>query len=311
MDSKIVVLSGGVGGARFLEGLVQVIPQEKIFVIGNTGDDEIFYGLHVSPDLDIVVYTLAGVVNELQGWGFKDETYSVMDQLTTLGNPDWFRLGDRDLATHIHRTNLLKQGKTLSQVTDELCRQFGLRIKLVPMSDQPVHTKMKTSRGTIPFQEYFVKNKTQDTVTAITFEGIEKAKPAPGILKAISDAKIIILAPSNPYVSIGSILAVPGIRNALQQTKANIVAISPIIKGAAIKGPADKMLKSMHREASAVGVAGLYKDFVDTMVIDNQDKELANQMQQLGMKTIITNTIMKDKKAKKDLAKVVLNALIS
>src|SRR5437660_2486282 len=213
----IVVLAGGVGAARFLQGLVQVIPQKHITVIGNTGDDRDFYGLHVSPDLDIVTYTLAGVVNEAHGWGIRNDTYNVMPQLTRYGNEDWFMLGDRDLATHIHRTHLLRQGKTLSEVTDDLRKQFGLQMRILPMSDSPIATHIATPIGLLHFQEYMVKRRCADEVQDVIFVGASEARPAPGVLDAIKNAEAILLAPSNPIVSIGSILAVPGIHYMLHE----------------------------------------------------------------------------------------------
>src|SRR5919205_1120349 len=194
----IVVLAGGVGAARFLQGLVQVIPQQRITVIGNTGDDREFYGLHVSPDLDIVTYTLAGVVDETHGWGIRNDTYNAMSQLTCYGNEDWFMLGDRDLATHIHRTNLLRQGKTLSEVTADLCKQFGLGIHLLPMSDRPVATHIRTPLGLLHFQEYMVKRHSADEVLDVIFVGADEARPAPGVLDALKAADAILVAPSNP-----------------------------------------------------------------------------------------------------------------
>lgn len=309
MKNKIVILSGGVGGARFLEGLIQVVPQEEIFVIGNTGDDEKFYGLQVSPDLDIVMYTLAGVIDQKQGWGFQNETYNIMKQLTQLGNENWFQLGDKDMATHIHRTNLLKQGRLLSEVTDELVKKFGLNITLVPMSNDSSKTLIKTSHGLLPFQEYFVKNHWRDEVKDIIYSGADTAKPAPGILDKIESAKIIILTPSNPLVSIGTILAIPGIKNALTKTKAKVIAISPIISGKTIKGPADKMMRSMGIEVSSFGVAKYYKEFLDVMIIDTADKELTSEIKQLGINVIVTNTLMKNLKIKKELARTVLAAV--
>jgi len=309
MNKKIVVLSGGVGGARFLEGLIQIIPQGKLFIIGNTGDDEQFYGLHVSPDLDTVLYTLSGVVNAKQGWGFKNETYNVMQQLTNLGNNDWFKLGDKDLAVHIHRTNLLKQGKKLSEITDELVGKFGLTVKLVPMTDDSVKTFIKTAHGRISFQEYFVKNRWQDEVLDIIYSSAEKTKPAPGIIDAILSSKGVIISPSNPLVSIDTILSIPGIRAALIKTKAKITAISPIIAGETIKGPAVKMMKEMGIEASALGVAQHYRDFLDVMIIDTKDKELKRRIEKLGIKTVVTNTIMKNNKIKKELAQIVVNTV--
>src|SRR5437660_5703679 len=206
----IVVLAGGVGAARFLQGLVQMVPQERLMVIGNTGDDRDFYGLHVSPDLDIVMYTLAGIVDEAHGWGIRNDTYNTMQQLTRYGNEDWFLLGDRDLATHIHRTNLLRQGKTLSEVTDELRKHFGLRLRILPMSDQPVATHIQTPAGLFHFQEYMVKRRCADEVQDVIFMGSQAAKPAPGVLDILKEAEAILIASSKPIVCIGCNLAVPG-----------------------------------------------------------------------------------------------------
>src|SRR5438132_6624600 len=304
----IVVLAGGVGAARFLQGLVQVVPQNHITVIGNTGDDREFYGLHVSPDLDIVTYTLAGLVDETHGWGIRNDTYNTMQQLTGYGNEDWFLLGDRDLATHIHRTNLLRQGKTLSEVTENLRLHFGLGIRILPMSDQPVTTHIQTPVGLLHFQEYMVKRHCTDEVQDVLFVGASEARPAPGVLDAIKDAEAILIAPSNPIVSIGSILAVPGIHDALHEASGMVVAISPIVGGAPIKGPADKLMRGLGMDVSAVGVAVCYRDFLDVMVIDEQDAHLAEQIEDLGIPTVVTNTIMRDNDAKAALARDVLRA---
>lgn len=304
----IVVLAGGVGAARFLQGLVQVVPQDQITVIGNTGDDREFYGLHVSPDLDIVTYTLSGVVDETRGWGIQNDTYNTMSQLTQYGNEDWFMLGDRDLATHIHRTNLLRQGKTLSEVTDDLRKQFGLGFRLLPMTDQPMATHIRTPAGLLHFQEYMVKRHCADEVLDVVYVGAEEAWPAPGVLEALKKADTILLAPSNPIVSIGSILAVPGIHDALHETSAMIVAVSPIVAGAPIKGPADKLMSGLGIEVSAVGVARCYRDFLDIMVIDQQDSHLVSEIEDLGIPTVTTNTIMRDRENKVALARTVLEA---
>src|SRR2546429_5339056 len=304
----IVVLAGGVGAARFLQGLVQVVPQERLTVIGNTGDDRDFYGLHVSPDLDIVTYTLAGVVDETHGWGIRNDTYNTMSQLTRYGNEDWFMLGDRDLATHIHRTNLLRQGKTLSEVTGDLCKKFGLDIQLLPMSDQPVATHIHTPAGLFHFQEYMVQRHCADEVQDVIFVGADEAQPAPGVLDALRDAEAILLAPSNPIVSIGSILAVPGIHDVLHETSGMIVAVSPIIGGAPIKGPADKLMSGLGMEVSAVGVVRHYRDFLDVMVIDEQDAHVVPEIEDLGIPTVVTNTIMRDDVVKAALARTVLQA---
>jgi LPPG:FO 2-phospho-L-lactate transferase len=304
----IVVLAGGVGAARFLQGVVQVVPQEQITVIANTGDDREFYGLHVSPDVDIVMYTLAGLVNESQGWGIDDDTYHTMQQLTAYGHEDWFQLGDRDLATHIHRTQLLRQGKTLSEVIDDLRRRLGLHLRILPMSDQAVQTHVQTPAGLLHFEEYFVKRRCSDPVQDVTFVGAETARPAPGVLDAIKQAEAILLAPSNPIVSIGSILAVPGIHDLLHEASGMVVAVSPIVGGAPIKGPADILMRGLHMEVSAVGVARSYRDFLDVMVIDQQDAHLVPAIEDLGIPAHVTDTIMRDAAAKKALARTVLEA---
>jgi LPPG:FO 2-phospho-L-lactate transferase len=304
----IVVLAGGVGAARFLQGLVQVVPQEQVTVIVNTGDDRDFYGLHVSPDLDIVMYTLAGVVDETHGWGIRDDTYNTMQQLTHYGNEDWFLLGDRDLATHIHRTNLLRQGKTISEVTEELRRLFGLGMRILPMTDQPVATHIQTPAGLLHFEEYMVKRQCADEVQDVVFVGANESLPAPGVLDAIKEADAILIAPSNPVVSIGSILAVPGIHDMLHEASGMVVAVSPIVGGAPIKGPADKLMQGLGIEVSAAGVARCYRDFLDVMVIDEQDAHLLSAIEDLGIPAMATNTIMRDNAAKAALARKVLEA---
>jgi len=305
----IVVLAGGVGAARFLQGLVQVVPQERLTVIVNTGDDRDFYGLHVSPDLDIVMYTLSGLVNEAHGWGIRNDTYNTMQQLTSYGNEEWFMLGDRDLATHIHRTNLLRQGKPLSEITDELRKQFGLKLRILPMSDQDVTTHIQTPVGLLHFQEYMVKRRCADEVLDVVFAGASESRPAPGVLDAIKDAEAILIAPSNPIVSIGSILAIPGIHDALHEASGMVVAISPIVGGAPIKGPADKLMHGLKMEVSPVGVARCYRDFLDVMVIDNQDEHLLGAIEDLGIPAVATNSIMHDAAAKKALAQKVLEII--
>ena len=302
----IVVLAGGVGAARFLQGLIQVVPQERLTVIVNTGDDRDFYGLHVSPDIDIVMYTLSGIVDETHGWGIRNDTYNTMQQLTSYGNEDWFMLGDRDLATHIHRTKLLRQGKTLSEITDELRKQFGLTLRILPMSDQNVRTHIQTPAGLLHFQEYMVKRRCVDPVLDVVFAGASESRPAPGVLDAIKEAEAILIAPSNPIVSIGSILAIPGIHDALHEASGMVVAISPIVGGAPIKGPADKLMLGLKMEVSAVGVARYYRDFLDVMVIDKQDEHLLGAIEDLGIPAVATNTIMHNGAAKKALAQKVI-----
>ena len=304
----IVVLAGGVGAARFLQGVAQIIPQNQLTVIVNTGDDRDFYGLHVSPDSDIILYTLSGLVDEAHGWGIKDDTYNTMQQLTRYGNEDWFMLGDRDLATHIHRTNLLRQGKTLSETIDNLRFHLGLDLRVLPMSDSPITTHIQTPAGLMHFQEYMVKRHCADEVQDVVFAGAKEAKAAPGVLDAIKQAEAILIAPSNPIVSIGSILSVPGIHDALHEASGMIVAVSPIVGGAPIKGPADKLMSGLGMEVSPVGVARRYRDFLDVMVIDEQDANLASSIEDLGIPTVVTNTIMRDSETKASLAQVVLQA---
>ncbi|GAC1423424.1 MAG: 2-phospho-L-lactate transferase [Ktedonobacteraceae bacterium] len=304
----IVVLAGGVGAARFLQGVVQVVPQEQLTVIVNTGDDRDFYGLHVSPDSDIVMYTLAGMVDEAHGWGIRSDTYTTMQQLIQYGEEDWFMLGDRDLATHIHRTHLLRKGKTLSEVADNIRIQLGLGLRVLPMSNQPIATHIKTPVGLLHFQEYMVKRRTVDEVQDVVFVGAQEAKPAPGVLDALKEADAILIAPSNPIVSIGSILSVPGIHDVLHEAKGMIVAVSPIIGGIPIKGPADKLMSGLGLDVSAVGVARHYRDFLDVMVIDEQDKSLVTAIEDLGIPTVVTDTIMRDSATKKALAQTVLHA---
>lgn len=304
----IVVLAGGVGAARFLQGVVQVVPQEEITVIANTGDDREFYGLHVSPDVDIVMYTLAGLVNESQGWGITGDTYNTMQQLTSYGQENWFALGDRDLATHIHRTQLLRQGKTLSEITDDLRARLGLKLRILPMSNQPVQTHVLTPAGLLHFEEYFVKRRCSDPVQDVQFVGASSAKPAPGLLDTIKEAEAILIAPSNPIVSIGSILSVPGIHDALHEASGMVIAVSPLVGGAPIKGPADKLMSGLHMEVSAAGVARHYRDFLDVMVIDQQDTHLLGAIEDLGIPAIATDTIMRDAPTKAALARTVLEA---
>lgn len=304
----IVVLAGGVGAARFLQGVVQVIPQEQITAIVNTGDDRDFYGLHVSPDIDIIMYTLSGIVDETHGWGVRNDTYNTMQQLTQYGNEDWFMLGDRDLATHIHRTNLLRQGKTLGEITEAMRNHLNLKLRILPMSDQPVATHIQTPAGLLHFQEYMVKRHCSDEVQDVVFVGAKTARPAPGVLDAIKQAEAILIAPSNPIVSIGSILAIPGIHDTLHEASGMVVAVSPIVGGAPIKGPADKLMSGLGMNVSATGVARCYRDFLDVMVIDTQDAHLAGDIEDLGIPTVVTNTIMRDDEAKAALAREVLQA---
>jgi LPPG:FO 2-phospho-L-lactate transferase len=302
----IATLAGGVGAARFLTGLSKLIKRKDLSVIVNTGDDIELFGLHISPDVDIVAYTLAGIVDEAKGWGVKGDTFQCLEMLKDYGLDTWFGLGDRDLATHLFRTESLKRGYTLTQITREISSVLGLKTKILPMTDEMFETRVRTSEGSIHFEEYFVRRQAKDDVLGIEFVGAATAKPAPGVLDAIMDAEIVVVCPSNPVVSIGPILAVNGVRDALKRTNARVVGISPIVAGMPIKGPADKMLRCLGFEVSAYGVAKLYSDFLDTFVIDTKDSELKSRIENLGVNVKVTNTVMKSLEDKVALAKVAL-----
>jgi LPPG:FO 2-phospho-L-lactate transferase len=306
----IAVLAGGVGAAKLLRGLIDVVDAESITIIGNTADDDEFLGLHVSPDLDTVVYTLADVVDPKQGWGIAKDTSHALEQARRLGAETWFRLGDKDIATHLLRTRLLRAGRTLGEATAAIARAFGVRCKLLPMSDDRVRTIVATDAGDLSFQEYFVRRRQRDEVRAIRFQGVETARPAPGVIEAIAAANAVIVAPSNPLVSIGPILAVPGIREALCATRARVVAVSPIVGGRALKGPADRMLTSLGHEASATGVARLYRDFLGVMVLDREDEALVLPVEGLGVRAVVTDTIMRNAATRRALAEATLQAVL-
>ena len=302
----IAALAGGVGAARFLTGLSRIVREEDLSVIVNTGDDIELFGLHISPDVDIVAYTLAGIVDEAKGWGVMGDTFQCLEMLKVYGFDAWFGLGDRDLATHLYRTESLKKGYTLSQITREISSVLGLKTKIFPMTDDMFETRVRTSEGSIHFEEYFVRRHAKDEVLGIEFVGAATAKPAPEVLDAILDAETVVLCPSNPVVSIGPILAVEGVRDALKRTNARVIGISPIVAGMPIKGPADKMLRCLGFEVSAYGVAKLYSDFLDTFVIDTKDTESKSRIENLGVNVKVTNTVMKSLEDKVALAKVVL-----
>ena len=307
MTRQFTCLAGGVGAARFLQGLVELIPAESLTVIVNTGDDIELHGLHISPDLDIVMYTLGGIVDEEKGWGIKGDSFHCIQMLQKYGHETWFNLGDMDIATHIQRTMLLKSGLKLSQVTSQLCHSLGLKVRVLPMTDDRFETRIITDAGDINFQEYLVKRCAKDTIVNVAFAGVEKAQPAPDVIDAILNADGIIVCPSNPIVSIGTILSVKGIRKALKDAPAKVAAISPIVGGAPIKGPADKMMRSLRLEVSSYAVADLYRDFLDILIIDLKDEGEKSRIENLGLQTIVTNTIMKNLKDKVQLAGVVLD----
>ena len=305
----IVALAGGVGAARFLDGLARVIDPKELFVIGNVGDDTQMHGLHISPDLDTVMYTLAGVANRRQGWGLERETFHCLEALQRLGADAWFRLGDRDLATHLYRTERLRAGATLAEVTREMCRAWHVRSQIVTATNGRLRTLVRTPRGEMEFQTYFVRRRSRDRVLGITFAGAEEARPADGILRQIERARSVIVCPSNPFLSIAPILAVPEIREALRETRAKVAAITPIVGGKALKGPAARMMKSMGHRASADGVAGLYRDFLDVFVLDTIDARLAPKVEALGMRAVVVNTIMRGVPQRTALAAAVLQAV--
>ncbi len=309
MTVDVTVLAGGVGAARFLEGLVQVVPQESITVISNTGDDEDFFGVRVSPDVDTVIYTLAGAIDPVQGWGLAGETYYALEALHRFSYETWFNLGDADLATHVHRTQLLRDGATLSEATRTIVEAFGLRLRVLPVSDDRIRTVVAADAGALTFQEYFVKRRTEDEMRAVRFEGITSASPAPGVLDAIRTADVVIVAPSNPVVSIGPVLAVRGVRDALRETGAKVAGISPIVGGRTIKGPADRMMASLGMTPTAAGVAEAYRDFLDVLVIDEQDRGLAPAVEAAGVRAVVAPTIMRGPEEKRALAETVLRAV--
>jgi LPPG:FO 2-phospho-L-lactate transferase len=303
----ITALAGGVGAARFLTGLARFVEPESLVVVVNTGDDIDLFGLHVSPDIDIVTYTLAGVVNVVRGWGVEGDTFECLSMLKRFGEVDWFNLGDRDFATSILRTKLLRDGFLLSQVSAKVSHALGLRVKVLPMTDDKFATFVQTSEGVMHFEEYMVKRAARDVVLGVEFVGMDIAKPAVGVVESILASERVIICPSNPIVSIGAILSVSGIRESLRKSRARKIAISPIIAGVPVKGPADKLLHGLGIEVSAFGVAKLYADFLDVFVIDHADVAEKSRIEQLGVKVVVANTLMKDLDAKIALAKVVLD----
>ena len=302
----ITALAGGVGAARFLTGLTKLTKEEDLSVIVNTGDDMAMFGLHISPDIDIVTYTLAGVVDDEKGWGIKNDTFQCLDMLKKMGLETWFSIGDRDFATHIFRTDLLRKGFTLSKITEEICQRMGLKVNILPMTDDKFETWIKLEEGLVHFEEYFVKRQARDEVLGVEFVGAADAKPAPKAVDSILNAKMVIICPSNPIVSIGTILSVGGIRDALRKTSAKIVAVSPIVAGAPVKGPADKLLRGLGFEVSAFSVAKLYEDFLDTFVIDIKDADEKRRIEQLRINVKVTDTVMKSLADKVRLAKAIL-----
>lgn len=306
--APVVALAGGVGAARFLQGLLAVVPPRDVVVISNVGDDEQIYGLHVSPDIDIVTYTLAGVIDAAKGFGLTNDSYAVVDTLARHGIDAWFRLGDRDLATCLYRTNRLRAGDPLSAITADIARAHGLECAILPVTNAPLQTRVRTPAGDLAFQEYFVRRRTEDEVLGLAFAGAEAARPAPGVLAALANARAVLIAPSNPFVSIGPILAVPGVREAIVASAGPVVAVSPIVGGEALKGPAARMFRSLGGEATAAGVAAHYTGLLSALVIDQVDAALAPAVEAHGMRAVVTDTIMRGMREKVNLARVALRA---
>jgi LPPG:FO 2-phospho-L-lactate transferase len=308
----IVALAGGVGSARFLSGLLDVVAPNDVVVVGNTGDDDWFHGLRVCPDLDSVTYTLAGANNPETGWGLAGETFATLGALARYGSPTWFNIGDRDFATHLFRTQRLREGAPLSQVTAEITRAWGLQLSLVPMSDDDVATIVTASTpdGPVDFalEEWFVRERCEPPVISVRYDGAADARPAPGVLDAIARADAVVIAPANPILSIAPILAVPGIRDAVA-AHPRVVGVSNLIAGAAVKGPADRMLADLGIEASCVGVAEGYRDLLDAFVIDREDAARAPEVEALGVRTVVTDTLMIDRSVAASLARDTLAAV--
>jgi LPPG:FO 2-phospho-L-lactate transferase len=306
-SKKITALAGGVGASKLLLGLYEVMNPTDLSIIVNTGDDILLHGLKISPDLDIVTYTLAGIVDASKGWGYRGETFHALKRLAAFGRPNWFNLGDRDLATHIHRTAMLAEGKTLSQAADFIRTALGVKSRVLPMSDSPIPTIIDSNEGPLHFQEYLVKRRAEPVVKGIRFAGVQSALPAPGVLEVIRDAERILVCPSNPLISIGPILAVPQIRDELCAHKEKVFAVCPIVGGKSLKGPSDKMLAQLGHDATALGVAKLYADFTGTFIIDPADKSQSAAISALGMKVVVLPTVMKSRAQKRKLARTLLS----
>ncbi|MFH1573039.1 MAG: 2-phospho-L-lactate transferase [Acidobacteriota bacterium] len=306
---KIAALAGGVGAARLLEGLQHWVAPADLTVIVNTGDDFCWMGLHVSPDLDTIMYALAGVANPASGWGIRDDSFRCIQRLEELGEEAWFAVGDLDLATHILRTERLRSGQTLSQVSRELAAAHGVRAAILPMTDSPAPTMMQTVEGTLAFQEYFVRRKCRPQITGIDFRGAGSARPAPGVLEALAGADAILICPSNPFISIGPVLAVQGLRDAIRESRATVLAVTPIIAGRSVKGPAADMMRDLGLEVSALGVARIYADLADTFVLDTQDGHLRDSIEALDMRVRLLDTLMDSRERRLRCARQVLEAL--
>ncbi len=309
-ENYIVILAGGIGGAKLIKGLAKVVKPEVLKIIVNTGDDIELFGLKICPDLDIITYTLASLVDEEKGWGFAHETFNCLSSLKNYYDTGWFNAGDKDLATHIYRTDLFNQGYNKAEITNLICKNLGVKSHVLPMCNESVETYITTPSGTMHFEEFFIKYRCKPEILKVEFKGIEEAVPVKGILKYIQNAEKVIICPSNPIVSIGTILQVKGIKKTLSQVKDKVFAISPIIEGASVKGPADKMMKNIGLEVSCVGIARLYKDFLGHFIIDNRDCDLKPKIEELGIKAYFYDTIMSNLRKKIELAQFVINLKI-
>src|SRR5271166_2225821 len=304
----ITVLTGGTGGAKFVDGLRQIVRPEELTIIVNTGDDLMWWGLYVAPDLDSITYMLAGKLSQERGWGVKGDTFFCLNAMGQLGQPTWLHVGDRDLATHIFRSKLLADGKTLSEATSEIATRLGIKARILPMSNSRVETRVLTPAGDLSFEEYFVQRWYQDPVESVRFAGASDAEPAPGVTEAIRSADLVLLAPSNPVTSIGPILAVPGIREALRETRASVAAVSPIVGEAAVTGPAASLMAALGFAVSIAGVADFYHDFLDLLVVDSHDAAAAEALRKTGLHVHCTPAIMRNPEDRTALAKNVVEA---
>jgi LPPG:FO 2-phospho-L-lactate transferase len=305
-DPEVVALCGGVGGAKLALGLSHILEGERLMIVANTGDDFEHLGLHISPDVDTVLYTLADLANPETGWGRRDETWSFMDALAQLGGETWFNLGDRDLATHVERTRRLTAGEALSEIVADFARKFGIAARILPMSDDPVRTRVETDEGTLAFQRYFVGLKCGPAVRGLSYEGAERATASPALMRALASPglRAVVICPSNPYLSVAPILSLPGVREALANATAPVIAVSPIVGGRAIKGPTAKIMGELGVDASAASVAAYYAGIIDGFVLDNRDLEIAGS---LPVRAMVTDAVMRDLSDREMLARVVLD----
>ena len=306
---RLVALAGGTGAAKLLRGLDALIRPGALTIVGNTGDDALVWGLHVSPDLDTVCYALGGLIDLDRGWGLREESFRTLGEMVRFGEPTWFNLGDRDLATHLHRTRLLRESRTLTEATAKIARDLGVTHAVLPMSDQPVRTRVRGPEGWLGFQEYFVREKTQVEVLEVEYAGAAAALPAPGVLEAIAAADAVIVCPSNPVTSIGPILAVPRVALALAATDATVLAVSPIVGGQAVSGPAGRLMTARALEVSAAGVAAAYAPWLDVLLVDTVDAALAPRIEAAGVRAVVGDTLMRGLPQEIALARRVLDAL--